>query len=236
MALKTVPILLGAAHDCSYLPDHVSRLGWVDPALSLDQGVFDQLIEAGFRRSGSGVYRPCCPSCSSCVPVRVPVRRFVPNRAQRRTTRRNEDLAVSLRPPEFDEEHYQLYLRYQRARHADGAMAQATRAEYLEFLAGHGIATWFVEFRLERSLLAIAVVDGLRDGLSAVYTFFDPTCPERGLGTQAVLYLIAEARRRGLSWCYLGYWVNGCRKMMYKRLFRPIEGRIDAHWSTLTDQ
>jgi leucyl-tRNA---protein transferase len=235
MGLTAIPIRLGDTHDCGYLPERQARLGWVDPVVGVTPTVVDGLIEAGFRRSGSGIYRPFCRGCSSCIPVRIPVPGFTPNRSQRRTWSSNADLAVTIRPAEFEEEHYQLYLRYQQARHPGESMAAATRREYFDFLACPTLETWFVEFRHGSELLAVSIVDRLRDGLSAVYTFYEPRYPKRGLGTYAILYLVEEAKQLGLSWCYLGYWIPGSRKMGYKRLFRPLQARIGEHWQVLSE-
>ncbi|MBS1214577.1 MAG: putative arginyl-tRNA--protein transferase, partial [Proteobacteria bacterium] len=142
----------------------------------------------------------------------------------------NADLAGRICPSSFEDEHYRLFQRYLESRHRDGGMAGADRDEYLEFLASDWAETSFVEFRQGDELVAVAIVDKLDDGLSAVYTFFDPAEARRSAGTYAVLWQIAEARRLGLDWLYLGFWVGACRKMSYKEQFRPLEALIDGSW------
>jgi arginine-tRNA-protein transferase len=137
---------------------------------------------------------------------------------------------VSRKSAAFEEEHYRLFSRYLKARHAPGVMASSSREEYIEFLAANWVLTSFVEFRAGDTLLAVAVVDHLQDALSAVYTFYDPDCAERSLGVCAVLWQIEEARGLGLSWLYLGFWIEGCRKMAYKDRYRPLEALIEGQW------
>ena len=191
---------------------------------------YSSLIARGFRRSGDMVYRPDCQHCSACKPVRIPVARFLPNRSQLRTLRLNADLTATPKPAEFAEEHYLLFKRYLAARHDDGGMADSTRQDYIEFVGSSWADTWFVEFRLQGTLVSVAVVDRLVNGLSAVYTFFDPSHAARGLGALAVLWQIGEAKRLRLDWLYLGYWIGACRKMNYKENYRPLEVMLVERW------
>lgn len=232
--MKTVPLYLGHDHVCPYLPDRTARMAFVDPDLPLDRSGFSLLVANGFRRSGDLVYRPHCATCSACVPVRIPVDRFRPDRAQRRIAQRNSDLRVIERRASFDEAHYRLYLRYLRSRHPDSDMGDATPEDYWRFL-GHPLweDTRFIEFREADRLLSVAVVDGLDDGFSSVYTFFDPDESRRSLGTGAILWQIEEVKRRGGAWVYLGFWVADCRKMAYKSGFRPLELLTDKGWAGL---
>lgn len=230
MVLRRIPLWLGEPHTCPYLADRTARLGWVSPDTPMTASVYMALVRAGFRRSGRNVYRPYCPGCMCCIPIRVPAADFSPDRVQRRTWRRNADLRVSIVAADFDAEHYALYLRYQRARHSGEAMASASPEEYMDFLVCSWMETWFVEFRRGTELVALAVVDHLDDGLSAVYSFFDPEDSKSSLGTYAILQLIAMTKRLGLPWCYLGYWVSGSPKMHYKHRFRPLEARIGNQW------
>jgi arginine-tRNA-protein transferase len=160
----------------------------------------------------------------------VPVARFLPNRSQLRTLRDNKDLTATPKPAEFVEEHYRLFQCYTAARHDDCGMADSTRQDYIGFLGSSWSDTWFVEFRLREKLVAVAVVDRLVDGMSAVYTFFDPAYAERGLGTLAVLWQIGESKRLGLDWLYLGFWIGACKKMSYKDNYRPLEAMVGGHW------
>jgi arginine-tRNA-protein transferase len=231
--VKSIPLYVGYEHDCDYLPGNQARMAYVSPQVPMNMELYSRLVARGFRRSGSLVYRPQCENCSACVPVRIPVDRFRPNRSQARTLKANGDVEVVKRPDRFDEGHYQLYMRYLRARHAEGHMVQSSREDYSQFvISGWGGAA-FYELWAAGRLLGVAVVDHLEDGLSAVYTFFDPEFPQRGLGTFAVLWQIGEAKRLGLPWVYLGFWISGCRKMAYKGLFRPFQALRGQAWITL---
>ena len=228
--MRKIPLYLGHEHDCGYLPGQQARTAYIGPETRMSGTLYSALAQRGFRRSGDLVYRPYCSNCSACVPVRVPVARFVPNRSQTRVLRRNADLAVSLKPAAFEEEHYKLFAPYLKARHAQGGMASSSRDEYIDFLSATWAQTSFVEFRTGDMLLAVAVMDYLQDALSAVYTFFHPDFAERSLGVHAVLWQIEEARRLGLNWLYLGFWIEGCRKMAYKDQYRPLEAFIGGQW------
>ncbi len=228
--MKQIKLYLGTEHPCSYLPGRRANSAYVDPGMELDTRTYSRLAELGFRRSGDMAYRPHCRACKACVPVRIPVERFLPDRSQMRNLRANIDLAAAPRPAEFVEEHYRLFSRYQQARHREGGMGDSSPEDYLGFLGSRWANTSFVEFRAKDKLLAVAVVDRLENGLSAVYTFFDPDCAQRGMGTYVVLWQIGEARRLGLEWLYLGYWIKECRKMNYKSRYRPIEAFVGEHW------
>ena len=230
---RTLPLYLTGEHDCSYLDGVQARTLFVDPNARIDGATYQTLIDQGFRRSGAHVYRPACRGCSACVPVRLPVAGFVPNRSQRRNWRLNApDITLSDGPAAFREEQFELYRRYLTARHADGAMAEdATEDSYRRFLVeSWGGTTRFIEFRLDGRLVGVAVTDVLEQGLSAVYTFFDPELGERALGTFGVLAQIQTARRLGRPYLYLGYWIGASRKMVYKERFRPIEAWDGRCW------
>lgn len=228
---ESVKIYLSTPHTCPYLPDRMASSLVVDPDLDIDQTRLTMFTQSGFRRSGDIIYRPHCQDCDACVSVRVPVRDFVPNRAQRRVLKRNRDLRVVAIPGQFKDEHFALYLRYQQARHADSDMCDPDPEKYQQFLVDDH-STFFEMYCGER-LLAVAVSDELDDGLSAVYTFFAPETAGRSLGTFAVLWQIHKARAMGQPWVYLGYWIRDCRKMAYKTSFRPIEGFRNRRWVRL---
>ena len=218
------------SHECSYLPGNDATTLFVDPEFPKDAGVYTLLSRNGFRRSGEHVYRPNCQNCVACVPVRVPVQDFRPRRSHRRALRDNQDLRVIAREGAFSEEHFQLYSDYLSARHADGGMDNPTRKQYRAFLLSSWADTVLYEFRLGERLIAVAVTDHLTDGLSAVYTFFDPDYSRRGIGTFSILWQIAQARRLGRQWLYLGYWIANSPKMLYKQEFQPQERFVDGHW------
>jgi arginyl-tRNA--protein-N-Asp/Glu arginylyltransferase len=203
---------------------------FADPRVPMDTAVYSHLINRGLRRSGDYVYRPNCPHCRACISVRIPVAVFRANRSQARTWRRNQDLEVRKRPARFDPDQFRLYQAYVKARHPGGGMDTTEPDKYLEFFTSTWCHTVFYEFHQDNRLFAVAVVDHLLEGLSAVYTFFDPIYAKRSLGTYAILWEIEEACRLGLKWLYLGYWVKGCAKMMYKSRYRPFEVYYSGRW------
>ncbi|MBB6343055.1 arginine-tRNA-protein transferase [Pseudomonas fluvialis] len=221
-------------HSCSYLPDEQATTLFLDPSQPMNVQLYAELSDLGFRRSGDHLYRPHCQSCNACVPARIPVADFVPNRQQRKAWRRNADLQVCRVRPAFSEEYYALYVRYIEQRHADGDMYPPSREQFSTFLVRDLSFCHFFEFRLEGRLLAVAVADLLSTGLSAVYTFYDPDEERRSLGRFAVLWQIAECRRLELASVYLGYWIKKCRKMSYKTQYRPLELLVNQHWARLT--
>lgn len=227
-----VRLFLSTEHPCGYLPARSARSLFVDPDYVLDPLRYESLLEQGFRRGGNHVYRPRCESCRSCVPARVPVQRFRPSRAQRRCEQRNADLHLHIRRDITDEQ-FNLYQRYLRARHDGGGMNPEDKSGFHNFLNCGWGATEFWEFSKDHRLLACAVVDRMPQGLSAVYTFFDPDESARGLGTYAVLSQIRVARAAGLQQVYLGYWVPDSLKMDYKKNFRPLEVLGPRGWETL---
>ncbi len=218
------------SHACGYLPDRIATTVFVDPDMPKNKHLYSILSRHGFRRSGEFIYRPECAQCNACVSVRVPVRLFQPNRNQRRTWRKNRDLETIVLPAEFRQEHFELYRKYISARHAKGGMDNPNKENYQRFLIGDWSETHFLEFRLEEQLAAVAVIDVLDDGLSAVYTFYDPDLAHRSLGRYTILYEIEHAKHLGLNWLYLGYWIEECKKMSYKREFKPQQRFTCGHW------
>lgn len=235
MTMQSLRLLMGSAHACGYLDRRQARSAFVDPAFPLDPMLYGALLDQGFRRSGDYAYRPMCVHCQACQSARIAVAAFRPDRAQRRCLRRNADLSRTVTRALTDE-HYALYRRYLAARHAGGGMDPDDAAGFREFLDCAWGRTEFWEYRdAAGSLLAVAVVDRIPRGLSAVYTFFDPTVPERGLGTFAILSQIATAQAEALPHVYLGYWVEASPKMDYKRRFRPLQVLRGGHWGVLAD-
>lgn len=227
---RHIPLYLSAPHSCSYLPDRQSSTLFADPEQTMDMLTYSELLHYGFRRSGKMIYTPRCEECSQCVSVRVPVADFTPRRSQRRVLQANSDIEMREHPARFNPQHYDLYRRYTAARHEDGDMANATADDYLGFLRAEWCDTCFLEFYLGDRLVAVAVTDLPADGLSAVYTFFDPTLSSRSLGTLAILRQIGHAQALGLPYLYLGYWISDSPKMAYKANFRPIELWREGQW------
>lgn len=235
---KTEPLKFYATppHRCSYLPDETAVTAFVDPAAHLTPGLYSALALHGFRRSGEHIYRPHCALCKACIPVRIPVEAFVSRPLSRRFRRikvLNADLTVRCLPKDFELAHYELYARYIEQRHGDGDMYPPSIAQYRGFLLSEWADTEFIEFRSGEALVAVAVVDRLQNGLSALYTFYDPSHEARSLGVFAVLWQIEECVRRGLGYLYLGYYIQQCRKMSYKRSYRPQELLVNGRWTLL---
>lgn len=220
-------------HACSYLPNEQATTLFLDPSQPMNGQIYAELSELGFRRSGDHLYRPHCQLCKACVPARIPVARFHPSRKQSRVLKRNLDIKVTRCDPGFTEERYQLYARYISERHADGDMFPPSRGQFSTFLVSHLPYAFFYEMRVEDRLVGVAVTDVLPNGMSAVYTFYDPNEEKRSLGVFGILWQIAESRRLGLDAVYLGYWIKGCRKMSYKTEYRPIELFVNQRWVAL---
>jgi arginine-tRNA-protein transferase len=234
MAARAIALYRGAEHDCPYLPGRTAASAFVDPAFALSPAIYGRLLEHGFRRSGTHAYRPFCPSCAACRPVRLPVEAFRPRRSQRRAWRDSgEALSLIPRPAVFDEQHFALYQRYLAARHPDGEMAGGDAGDYRRFLFASWCDTLCVELRIDGRLLAVAVTDRVPGALSAVYTFFDPDEQWRSPGVLAILSQVELARRWGLAHLYLGYWIGDCRTMRYKADYRPIEVLADDAWQRI---
>ena len=232
-SLHDLRMFLTTDYQCSYLSGQMARNLVADPTVT-DNLLYTQLAALGFRRSGDNIYRPHCNNCVACRSLRIPVAQFEAHRGQRRIWARNQDLQVRVLPAAFYREHFDLFARYITLRHAGGGMDPATPNSYWSFIASEWCRTELCEFWLHQDLIAVAVIDKLENGLSAVYTFFDPAQESRSLGTLAILWQIAEAQRLGLDWVYLGYWVEGCAKMSYKSRFNPHQIFIPERWGWVT--
>ncbi|WP_432694964.1 arginyltransferase [Marinobacterium sp. YM272] len=232
--LQTLRFYATPPHDCSYLPGRKAKTLFVDPQAEVNGTLYSQLSDLGFRRSGSHIYRPHCDSCNACVSVRIPVREFKPSKTQRRIWRRNADLKVVSVAPQLTIEYYRLYDRYITERHTDGDMFPPSPSQFMSFLVEGDQPSSFYEFRdPDDRLVAIAVTDELDQGLSALYTFYDPDEDARSLGTYAILWQIEATRNAGLEYLYLGYWVRDCRKMSYKTAYKPLDMLIADQWMRL---
>jgi arginyl-tRNA--protein-N-Asp/Glu arginylyltransferase len=230
--LHTLRFYSSLPHPCSYLPDREAVTLFVDPEAKMNMATYQILSQVGFRRSGEHVYRPHCGRCHACVPVRVPVAAFIPNRSQRRCQQRNLDLKLVVRPAEFDASHFRLYRHYMQVRHPRGSMDSNDPQAYRRVISASWSNTFLYEFRQGKKILAIAVVDQCKDSLSAVYTFYDPKENRRSLGVYAILSQIQQARESGRDWVYLGYWNPEAPKMDYKTQYQPLEYFDGLAWRT----
>ncbi len=227
---------------CPYLPGRRERKVFTHLVSFGAAELHELLTKTGFRRSQNIAYRPACDGCHLCIPVRIPVADFVPDRTMRRLIRRNRDLAGTFAPPRATPELYALFRRYILARHRDGAMADMTMADFAAMVEETFVDTRLVVYRQRAEadgegsrpatgrLMACALTDVHADGLSMIYSFYDPDEPRRSLGTWMILDHIERARRMGLPYVYLGYWVPGSPKMGYKSRFLPQERLIENRW------
>lgn len=231
--LSKLKIFATYPHECSYLDDQEATTLFVDPNAEIDDTSYARLSELGFRRSGTHLYRPHCRQCKACVPARLPVALFEPKRRQRKIMRRNADLEWSIEPDISADQFYTLYELYISTRHRDGDMFPPSREQYDSFLNCQWQSTRFVVFRLEGKPVMVSVIDQMENGLSAVYTFFDPELQSRSLGVYGILWQIEYAKELELPAVYLGYWIKECAKMSYKTEYRPIELYVNDDWVLL---
>lgn len=233
---RALQFYLSGPLPCPYLPGQIERKLFTrltgDVALNVD--INTMLTRAGFRRSHDIAYRPACANCNACVPVRVPVRLFTPSRNLKRIAARNRDVRLEISNTAPSQELYELFLAYQRTRHADSDMAMMTESDFAHMLLDGDAGTRLYCLRdAQGKLLACVIADPVGDGISAVYSFYAPDQPKRSLGTQLILTLIEEMQRERMAYVYLGYWIEASRKMSYKTRFEPLQALGPQGWDWL---
>ena len=228
-APRQLRFFLTAPSPCPYLPGREERKVFAHLPLSDGPGVNDALTQVGFRRSQNIAYRPACETCDACISARIPAGDYPFSRSQRRVLDKNADLSRHLVEAEATMEQFDLLRRYLLARHAQGGMADMTWPDYVAMVEDTAVRTHLIEYRLPSGdggpgdLVACVLVDILGDGLSLVYSFYEPAMTKRSLGSFVILDHVIQARVAELAYVYLGYWVPGSPKMDYKARYRPIE-------------
>ncbi len=220
-------------HKCSYLADQQAATVFLDPEQDISDKLYTRLSESGFRRSGEHVYKPFCQKCDACIPVRIPVKDFKPNRTQRRCFKRAQHLQVKIESAEFSSRQFKLYEHYIATRHSDGDMYPASEEQFKHFLLCDWTKSAFISFYDGDHLVSTAVIDWLKHGISAVYTYFDPKYESLSPGRLAILTMIDICKERQLDYVYLGFMVKDCKKMNYKSEYRPLDCFVSNRWIQL---
>lgn len=232
--LEKLQFYVTVGYPCSYLPKQLAQSLIATPKELVNAAVYSALIEQGFRRSGDLAYRPHCEHCNACISMRIPVNLFKATRSQKRVLKKHQHLSTQILPAAFYDHHFKLYTDYQLARHPESFSEESengdVRTQYKHFLCASNVDTVMVEFREGDTLKMVSIVDIVNEGISAVYTFYDPSDVKASYGTYNILWQIQWATLLNVQHVYLGYWIQESQKMAYKDNFKPAEKLIDGNW------
>ncbi|WP_047538529.1 arginyltransferase [Methylotenera versatilis] len=221
-------------YKCGYLPNKLAQSLIASPQHLIDANIYNGLISQGFRRSGKFAYRPHCENCRACIAVRLVLSTFAPTRGQKRASKQHTDLTAQVMPLHYNQEHFELYSSYQSLRHHDENAIEAKdddEEQYRQFLCQSNVESLMIEFRnADNQIKIVSVIDVVKDGVSAVYTFYDALETKASYGTYAIMWLAEWTKSLDLPYLYLGYWIQDSPKMAYKQKFNPQEKLIDGEW------
>ena len=230
--LKRIQFYVTTKYSCGYLRQRNAQSIVATPCKGIGTNAYNDLIKKGFRRSGQYVYKPHCADCKSCIPIRINSHDFIPSRSQKRVIKKHNHLSMKILPLRFNEDHFELYVNYQKNRHKTSSESESDISDYNDFLAQSNVNSKIFEFRDMNELKIVSIIDLVDDGISAVYTFFDVKDKSASYGTFSILKLIDYCKKNELTYLYLGYWINESRKMRYKINFKPYELMIDDTWQS----
>lgn len=234
--MTTLQLFQSSSYACGYLPDSVAQNLITAPSTALTPAIYSSLIDVGFRRSGETVLRPNCADCTQCISLRLPTKDFIPSKSQRRVMNINSDLEVNAVVNPDYLQYYSLYSNYIQTKHPTSENMQSAEDTFNHFFQSSWAQSFVFEFRQSnQELICIAICDPLRQGLSAVYTFYDSNQARRSLGTFSILKQIEYAQKNKLDYLYLGYWIQDCARMNYKTKFRPCEGYKNEQWVEINE-
>ena len=235
-ALHKLQFYVTTPYKCGYLPNKLAQSLIAAPHHLVDSNIYSGLIQQGFRRSGKFAYRPHCENCRACIAIRLILDEFTPSRSQKRAYKQHADLTAHILPLNYYHSHFKLYTEYQMLRHAEAEPSNQNDEndganQYLQFLCMSNVESLMIEFRdTSNQVKIVSVVDVVRDGVSAVYTFYDALENKASFGTYSIMWLTEWTKNLGLPYLYLGYWIADSQKMAYKQQFKPQEKLIDGEW------
>jgi leucyl-tRNA---protein transferase len=236
LSLQKLQFYVTTPYKCGYLTNKLAQSLIAAPHHLVNTEVYGDLVNQGFRRSGKFAYRPHCEMCSGCVPVRIIVNKFMPTRSQKRAFKQHADLDVRILPLGYHQSHFELYIHYQNARHSDNDTLDKNNMlddaeQYRQFLCQSNVESVMVEFRdSKHEVKIVSVVDIIKDGASAVYTFYDTEDSKTSYGTHSIMWLVEWTKSLNLPYLYLGYWIKDSSKMAYKQNFQPQEKLVNGEW------